>query len=434
MARKGRTASRTQGFVAGSEKGQPCLKLGSAMRACGFLLVAFAFLPVCHAKSPHFEATKKIGVLCIGDTSYGESPILGWLSLDFAVQWQELPTDVGDVMGDEAARKITRLYMPRTLDKLLETYDFLLLLEPRMDWFSGTEMQRFKDSVNQGVSSLLTLWPDAEGYLSLVDSVLSEVYPQAFAANFESPSDSVAYRAVVNRNNPPVLTPFLAVGIEKFIGDDVRPVHPELGSTIWAWAKKEGAVKVAEEPYIISWEFGENEAENWVIGVDVDEQWFGRSGGDEYGGDIILNMLYYSVGKPLPPSVELIHNVRSAFFTYSVEKRLVYAVLEFVDKFGASTVELDRKIAQLDEGRDEAERAYMEGDYEAAYNQANAMIDELSKLNEEAVRIKDRALLWVYATEWLAVSGTSILGGFILYSLMVRRRLYREVSVTRTNY
>lgn len=61
----------------------------------------------CLAASPHFGATGRIGVLCIGDTSYGESPVLGWLSLDFAVQWQELPTDVGGVMTDEMAKKVT---------------------------------------------------------------------------------------------------------------------------------------------------------------------------------------------------------------------------------------------------------------------------------------------------------------------------------------
>ena len=73
-----------------------------------FLLLSLLLLPACFG-SPHYEATGRIGILCIGDTSYGESPILGWLSLDFAVQWQELPTDVGGVMTDEAAKKVTRI-------------------------------------------------------------------------------------------------------------------------------------------------------------------------------------------------------------------------------------------------------------------------------------------------------------------------------------
>jgi hypothetical protein len=50
---------------------------------------------------------------------------------------------------------------------------------------------------------------------------------------------------------------------------------------------------------------------------------------------------------------------------------------------------------------------------------------------EEAVNAKDRALLWVYIIEWLTVLGTSAIVGTILWSLMIRRRLYRQVATTR---
>ncbi len=400
------------------------------MRALAFLVCVFFVAPACLAKPPHFASTGKIGVLCIGDTSYGESPILGWLSLDFAVQWQELPTDVGGVMSDEAAKKITRIYTPRTLDRLLQAYDVLLLLEPRMEWFSGAEMRRFRDSVELGVSSLLTLWPDSEGYLSLVESELAEVYPQEFSPSFES-SDNLAYRIRVERSNPPVLTPFIPLGIERFAGSKTRPMHPKQGSKVWAWAVKSGVLGSMEDEYMISWTFGERGAETWVVGVDVDEQWFSMGVGNRYGGDIILNIFYYSVGKTLPTSIELIHSVRDAFFRFNVEKKLVLAVLEFVDRFGANTAGLERKIAQADDGKEEAERLYMEGDYEACYEEIRGMADGLAKLNEEAIVLKERALFWVYLTEWSVVSGTSVLAGFALYSLMIRRRLYKEVTTTR---
>jgi len=400
------------------------------MRALSCLVLILIATPASLAEAPHFVSTGRIGVLCIGDTSYGESPILGWLSLDFAVQWQELPTDVGGVMSDEAAKKVTRIYTPRTLERLVRSYDVLLLLEPRMEWFSGAEMRRFRDSVELGVSSLLTLWPDSEGYRSLVESDLGPVYPQDFAPEFESP-ENLAYRILVEKDNPPVLTPFIPLGIERFTGSKTRPMHPKQGSTIWAWAEKSGALGSSEDEYIISWTFGQEDAETWVIGVDVDEQWFSMGAGNWYGGDIILNTFYYSVGKALPPNIELIHGIRNAFFRFNVEKKLVLAVLEFVDRFGANTGGLERKIAQADDGKEEAERLYLEGEYEGCYDQIKLMADGLAKLNEEAMTLKDRALFWVYLTEWSVVSGTSVLAGFALYSLMIRRRLYREVSVTR---
>jgi len=395
------------------------------------LLLVLILLPVSLCRTPHFDATKRIGVLAIGDTSYGESPVLGWLSLDFAVQWQELPTDVGDIMSDKDAMKITRIYTPRTLDRLTQTYDVLLLLEPRM-WFTGTQLHMFKESVDLGVSSLLTMWPDDEGYSSLVDSELAQVYPQAFAPVFEAAQD-VPYKVVLNSKAPPVLTPFLKVGIERFAGHKTRALHPKQGSTTWAWAVK-GGLGTSREPYIISWKYGENDAETWTIGVDVDEQWFGRDGGNEYGGDILLNMLYYSVGKPLPENIELVHNLRNAFYRYSLEKKLVFSMIDFVDKFGANTAKLEREIEKADEGKKLAEQSFMEGDYQSSYSQIKAMVDELRTLNQEAVRIKDKALFWVFLTEWTVVSGVLLAAGVLLFSLMIRKRLYKEVLVTRTAY
>ena len=40
-------------------------------------------------------------------------------------------------------------------------------------------------------------------------------------------------------------------------------------------------------------------------------------------------------------------------------------------------------------------------------------------------------MVWVFVIEWLAVSGTSMLAGGLLWTLMVRRRLYKEVGETK---
>jgi hypothetical protein len=59
-------------------------------------------------------------------------------------------------------------------------------------------------------------------------------------------------------------------------------------------------------------------------------------------------------------------------------------------------------------------------------------VDEMVKDVEVlAIEVKNRALFWVYVVEWLAVTGTSMITGFILWTIMVRRRLYRMVKTTR---
>ena len=45
--------------------------------------------------------------------------------------------------------------------------------------------------------------------------------------------------------------------------------------------------------------------------------------------------------------------------------------------------------------------------------------------------MKDRALMWIYIIEWFTVTATLFISGFLLWTLMVRRRLYGEVGVTR---
>jgi len=50
---------------------------------------------------------------------------------------------------------------------------------------------------------------------------------------------------------------------------------------------------------------------------------------------------------------------------------------------------------------------------------------------EAALRLKDRALFWIYVIEWLSVSATFLVAGFAVWTLMVRRRLHREIAMTR---
>jgi hypothetical protein len=55
-------------------------------------------------------------------------------------------------------------------------------------------------------------------------------------------------------------------------------------------------------------------------------------------------------------------------------------------------------------------------------------------ISNRAMELKDRALFWVYLTEWSAVTGTLLASGFLVYDLLVKRRLYREVDTTRGTY
>jgi hypothetical protein len=47
---------------------------------------------------------------------------------------------------------------------------------------------------------------------------------------------------------------------------------------------------------------------------------------------------------------------------------------------------------------------------------------------EETNKAKDRALIWIYISQWMV---TTAVAGVTLWWLMVRRKLYREVTTTQ---
>jgi hypothetical protein len=85
----------------------------------------------------------------------------------------------------------------------------------------------------------------------------------------------------------------------------------------------------------------------------------------------------------------------------------------------------------INEKRREADGLYLAQEYLLARAGYLDAISDLEDLNYEAMERKDRAMVWVYLVQWFVVSGTAMLAGMVVWTLMVRRRLYREVTVTR---
>jgi hypothetical protein len=79
----------------------------------------------------------------------------------------------------------------------------------------------------------------------------------------------------------------------------------------------------------------------------------------------------------------------------------------------------------------DAKQHYLDQEYPQASSLLEDVLDEMESLLDEALRLKDQALVWIYLIEWMTVTGVFLVAGFTLWTLMVRRRLYREVAVTR---
>jgi len=102
-----------------------------------------------------------------------------------------------------------------------------------------------------------------------------------------------------------------------------------------------------------------------------------------------------------------------------------------IESFGANAQGLMRSIGDVEVVMDGTKEAYFELRFEElldTYERAGVMLD---RIEGQALDLKDRSLLWVYVIEWLGVTGTALFAGFVLWTIMVRRRLYREASATR---
>jgi hypothetical protein len=60
-----------------------------------------------------------------------------------------------------------------------------------------------------------------------------------------------------------------------------------------------------------------------------------------------------------------------------------------------------------------------------------SMSADIIGITEEAVRLKNEAMAWIYVIEYLVVTSTTLLSGYIVWSLMIQRSRYRTVDTTK---
>jgi hypothetical protein len=104
--------------------------------------------------------------------------------------------------------------------------------------------------------------------------------------------------------------------------------------------------------------------------------------------------------------------------------------VDFVESFGANPRRILLVVQQCDDAQRNASDLYLRQEFNQALVEAESALDLMSRAEEVAEQVKDDALLWVYVSEWLAITATSLVCGVLVWALMLRRRLYREVGMT----
>ncbi len=386
-------------------------------------------------------------VLLMGVVDRNINPLSDWLSTEPGTVFSVVPSRLykgswedshGEAFQDEI-RRFIRIYFPRSVDDL-RSYEVMLFSSIVVTMYSGTQIDWMVEAIRDGGTCAMADTGGMMGkstlmYVPWAESTISEAFPcdaDATAALF-GPGDAPnlgEFRVRLNRNlSDPVFTPFLPFGIEKWRGSSGRIMVPQTGCTIWGWMHLEEEVY----PWVLSWRYGSGLT--WSIADAPRYPFWSRYevgwSDNDFGMDMWFNMMYLGAGKKLVTDVPLVHSARDSFRLFRTQVETVTNFMDFVERFGANAQPLVEEIAGLEPLVERAEQQYIAQEYASAMDSMTQAMQSLMEIWERGARLRRRALTWVYLTEWTAVTSVALISGLTLHWLMIKRRLYREASITR---
>jgi len=377
-------------------------------------------------------ASKRINALLIGAVN-GRSDLEALFQKEPLIDFVSVPAlDQG--WGREMNVKYVRQYFPRSYEEMKD-FDLLMFLTAEYYLFTPKQDLWMHDRIADGAGgyndeSVMAIWaPVASAW---VCSRVQEAFPNDAPAVLARPGGfdyvSMYYRVEIEPDFPdPVFTPYIPFSVEKALGCVSRYVIARQGSGVMAWNLNAFPHRI---PRIIAWDY-----ERGRTITDGGAPNLGKAGffgsDNPYGGDMVINMVLYMTQSRLIEDVEVYHRIKGVFSAY--EDRMVYLItlVDFVDRFGANTRRLQEEIRDLREMKGIAIGHYLESDFEVAQEAMLEIIEALPGVEDMAKRTKDAALWWVYLIEWFATTAALLVSSMLVWTLMVRRRLYREVSSTR---
>jgi hypothetical protein len=326
--------------------------------------------------------------------------------------------DQGTEFGNmyEFLQRWSRVYFPRTRSDLME-YDVLLFNHPRLSFFTMAQQEMMVEFI--GARDKVTIAYPLSHYEDVQEPWRTSPISKAIPIDYEEFLDACIHgwgqwstlaRLRLEPGRPPVFSEFEGTGIfSARIYDQFRPAIASEGATTWVIGM-DGPGGM-EAPAFVSWPYGEGEA--WGFGIHPgtgDLHW--REAG-KWWELIFLGMCYYSGRGEILHFDEALGKllVKELFTVYRESASVFHRMADFVDKFGAKTDEAERILLGADAIRDEAEIDYLSMEYESV-----------------------EALFWVYLSQWMATTAVAFLSGATLWWLMIRRRLYREVTTTQLGH
>jgi hypothetical protein len=389
-------------------------------------------LQVCLAAGDQSGDSGTLKMLLIGEVYPQECPLPLLFDADPIFDYLSIRTREGPAgkLTEEMKRRYVKLYFPRTEEDLRD-YSMIFYIDADVSLFSGTQSQQMHDSILDGVAgSFFTFGPE---FNTVASSILGRVVPHEMSKTINMDWTRRSYRVEFFQSMPRVFTPFIDLGVENAVGIGCGFLTPRTGTTAWGQL-----VPSHYGPWILEWEYGGEGGNCWVVADDLDHSWWGdvHSGihgmsQNPWAMDIMSNLILYSAGRDLPEDVVIVALARDGFWEYRTERSIILSLMDWVERFGASTGSFGERLSQIDLRQADASGFYIAGEYASALSELETGKEEARGLRQKVLVAKDRALMWVYVIEYLTISGTTVISGVVLWTLMIRKRLYREARTTR---
>ena len=396
------------------------------------LLAGLAALCTCCASPASAQTASRVRVLYTGDPYPGQTPYI-YMRVEplLSVTPVQASRDHYAGISLKDIMRAIRVYMPRTYEELVETYDVIIISDSNVASFSGDQLIWFKRAVSEHGTGLVMIgghetYGTNGQHPDWGPTPVGDVLPVAtIRGAYEGGPTRIVdpenefIRSLPWRPDLPFLQNYACSVVIPREGSQVLAISTIDRSKYIGW----------ENPFFSTWDYAGNGrvfamTGDWTPGGGVlFLEW-------EFLPDFVTNLMLYCSKRAIPQDYTVVHQVRDSLATLGFRKMLIASLVDFVETFGANPRKILLVVQQCDEAQREASDFYLRQELSQALNEAKSALDLMSRAEEVAEQVKDDALLWVYVSEWLVVTATSLVCGVLVWALMLRRRLYREVRMT----
>lgn len=406
----------------------------SRRRFIPIIIVGLIMLPQCWGG-------EKIKVLLTGQILDRGAQLPYFLGEEPLIDLVVVPARGDYIMGGiQTMIKYIRQYFPRTYEEM-QSIDYIMFISPEYYLFTTKQDKWMYDVINEGaggfndasvfsiVAQIHNAWA-----ASLTQLAFPNDAPAVVARGSGGESPSTHFNVIVNREFPdPVLTSYLPYGIEAVSCVESRYIIPREGSGIIAWQAGNFPGK-KDVPYLIVWDYGEGRTMTIGDAMHKDLGFFRypKTAADNiFAPDILTNIILYSTGRELIDDVEVFHRLKSYFIDFRARIAVLVSLNDFIDKFGANTAKIQEQVFELEDMARLGAEQYLDQEFTECEVTMNQAFQDFHRAEEMAKKLKNGALLWVYIIEWLITMSVFLISGSLLWILMARRKLYREVESTK---